>query len=191
MTAASTSTTAAIAARRRQTQAKLAQLDKAISQLRRERHRLTVRGIAERAGVSATFCYENQEARALVQGVIADASRRRDGDTKQQHDRIEASWRERALNAEEALTRTQQAVFAQRQQIGELMGQLRDTEQAVPGGSVQAVLAENVTLKRRLDQMTREHRSLQERLEGSRSNLRFAEKRIADLEDQLLEQGPP
>lgn len=191
MTAASTSTKAAIAARRLQTQAKLAQLDKAVGQLRRERGRLTVRGIAERAGVSATFCYENQEARALVQEAIADACRRRDGDNHQEHDRIEASWRERALNAEDALTRTQQAVFAQRQQIGELMGQLRDTEQAVPGDSIQTVLAENVTLKRRLDQMTREHRSLQERLEGSRSNLRFAEKRIADLEVQLLEQGPP
>lgn len=191
MTAASTSTKAAIAARRLQTQAKLAQLDKAVGQLRRERGRLTVRGIAERAGVSATFCYENQEARALVQEAIADACRRRDGDNHQEHDRIEASWRERALNAEDALTRTQQAVFAQRQQIGELMGQLRDTEQAVPGDSIQTVLAENVTLKRRLDQMTREHRSLQERLEGSRSNLRFAEKRIADLEIQLLEQGPP
>lgn len=71
------------------------------------------------------------------------------------------------------------------------MGQLRDTEQADPGDSVQSVLAENVSLKRRLDQMTREHHSLQERLEGSRSNLRFAEKRIADLELELLEQGQP
>ncbi|MFE2558322.1 DUF6262 family protein [Streptomyces sp. NPDC059352] len=191
MTTASTSTTAAIAARRRQTQDKLAQLDKAVSQLRRERRRLTVRGIAERAGVSATFCYENQKARALVQRAIADVGRRHDGDTQQEHDRIEASWRERALNAEDALTRTQQTVFAQRQQIGELMGQLRDTEQTVPGDFVQTVLAENVTLKHRLDQITREHRSLQERLEGTRSNLRFAEKRIADLEIQILEQDPP
>lgn len=30
---------------------------------------------------------------------------------------------------------------------------------------------------------------LQERLEGTRSNLRFADKRIADLEAQLLEWG--
>ncbi|GAX54560.1 hypothetical protein [Streptomyces olivochromogenes] len=37
--------------------------------------------------------------------------------------------------------------------------------------------------------MTREHRSLQERLEGARTNLRFAEKRIADLEARLLEQA--
>ncbi|MEU4497542.1 hypothetical protein AB0F96_29890 [Streptomyces sp. NPDC023998] len=35
--------------------------------------------------------------------------------------------------------------------------------------------------------LTQDHRTLQERLEGARSNLRFADKRIADLEAQLLE----
>lgn len=69
------------------------------------------------------------------------------------------------------------------------MGQLRDVEQSAPADSAPALRTENASLKRRLDQMTREHRSLQERLEGARSNLRFAEKRIADLEAQLLEQG--
>jgi predicted nucleic acid-binding Zn-ribbon protein len=57
----------------------------------------------------------------------------------------------------------------------------------IPGDSVQATLTENTTLKRRIQQLTHEHRALQERLEGARSNLRFAEKRIADLEVQLLE----
>ncbi|MGA5900242.1 hypothetical protein [Streptomyces venetus] len=48
-------------------------------------------------------------------------------------------------------------------------------------------MSENTSLKHRVQQLTREHRLLQERLEGSRSNLRFADKRIADLEAQLLE----
>ncbi|GAA4119835.1 hypothetical protein GCM10022284_75800 [Streptomyces hundungensis] len=39
-----------------------------------------------------------------------------------------------------------------------------------------------------MDQLAHEHRSLQERLKGARSNLRFADKRVADLEIQLLEQ---
>ncbi|GAB2992034.1 hypothetical protein GCM10023080_067330 [Streptomyces pseudoechinosporeus] len=101
---------------------------------------------------------------------------------------IEASWRERALNAEAELTRTQKEVFSQRQRIGELMGQLRDFDQMVPGESVQALTTENTTLKRRVHQLTQEHRKLQERLEGARTNLRFADKRIADLEAQILEQ---
>ena len=69
------------------------------------------------------------------------------------------------------------------------MGQLRDFDQMVPGEPVQQLTTENTTLKHRVHQLTQEHRKLQERLEGARSNLRFAEKRIADLETQLVEQG--
>ncbi|WP_129773485.1 DUF6262 family protein [Streptomyces sp. L-9-10] len=187
MTSTADAPAAAIAARRRQTRNKLTQLEKAIAQLRRERRRLNVRAIAERAGVSATFCYENTDARALVQAAVADARHRRDQGAQQEHERIEASWRERALNAEETLTCTQETVFTQRKRIGELMGQLRDVEQTAPSDSAPALRTENASLKRRLDQMTQERRSLQERLEGARSNLRFAERRIAGLEAQLLE----
>lgn len=187
MTSTADSPAAATAARRRQTRNKPTQLEKAITQLPRERGQLDVRAIAERAGVSATFCYENTDARALVQAAVADARQRRDQGARQEHECIEASWHERALNAEEALTRTQETVFAQRKRIGELMGQLRDVEQSAPADSAPALHTENASLKRRLDQMTREHRSLQERLEGARSSLRFAEKRIADLEARLPE----
>ena len=180
-------TAAANAARHRQTAQKLAQVHTAIGQLRRERGRLTVRAIAERAGVSATFLYENTEARELVKNAVAGSRSRHDREAQQEHERIEASWRERALNAEAELTRTQKALFAHRQQIGDLMGQLRDTEQMVPGESVQTLLTENTQLKRQVQQLTREHQSLQERLDGARSNNRFADKRIADLEVQLLE----
>ncbi|MFE7392794.1 hypothetical protein [Streptomyces sp. NPDC057582] len=67
------------------------------------------------------------------------------------------------------------------------MGQIRDVEQMVPGESVQQLVTETTSLKHRVQQLAQEHRTLQERLEGARSNLRFADKRIADLEAQLLE----
>ncbi|MFE7243448.1 hypothetical protein [Streptomyces sp. NPDC057580] len=57
----------------------------------------------------------------------------------------------------------------------------------VPGESVQQLVTETTSLKHRVQQLAQEHRTLQERLEGARSNLRFADKRIADLEAQLLE----
>lgn len=180
------STQAAIAARRTQTQQKLEQVATAIGQLRRERGRPTIRGIARRASVSATFLYENADARVLVQNAVTDSDSRHDRQTRQQHDQVEATWRERALNAEAELTRTQKEVLTQRQRIGELMGQIRDFDQMVPGESVQALATENTSLKHRVQQLTREHRTLQERLKGARSNLRFAEKRTADLEAQLL-----
>ncbi|MEV7526451.1 DUF6262 family protein [Streptomyces sp. NPDC091371] len=181
------STAAAIAARRRQTEQKLEQVKTAIGHLRRERSRVTVRAIAQRADVSATFLYENTDARTLVQNAVTDSRSRHNRQTQQQHDHIEATWRERALNAEAELTRAQKEVLAQRQQIGELMGQLRDFDQMVPGESVQALVTENTTLRHRVHQLTRDHRTLQERLEGARSNLRFAERRISDLEAELLE----
>ncbi|MEU0896769.1 DUF6262 family protein [Streptomyces massasporeus] len=189
MTPTQDQTAAATAARRRQTQDKLVRVEKAIGQLRREHGRLAVRAIAQRAGVSATFLYENPDARSLVQAAVTDSKSRHDRVSQDEHERIEASWRERALNAEEQLTHTQSEILTQRQRIGELMGQLRDFEQMVPGESVQQLTTENTTLKRRVHQLTQEHRALQERLEGARSNLRFADKRIADLEAQVLE-GP-
>ncbi|MDV9187629.1 DUF6262 family protein [Streptomyces sp. SR27] len=187
MTSASDQTAAATAARRRQTQDKLTRVEKAIGQLRRERSRLAVRAIAKRAGVSATFLYENPDARGLVQAAVTDSKSRHDRVARDEHERIEASWRERALNAEEQLTHAQNEILVQRRRTGELMGQLRDFDQMVPGESVQHLTSENTTLKRRVHQLTQEHRALQERLEGARSNLRFADKRIADLEAQILE----
>ncbi|WP_419995040.1 DUF6262 family protein [Streptomyces boninensis] len=183
-------TAAALAARRRQTEAKLDRIDVAISQLRRERGRLTVRGIAARAGVSATFLYENSQARARAQAAIAHSQSRHDQHTQQTHEHIEATWRERALNAETALTQAQKEIFTQRQRIGELMGRLRDFDRMVPGESVQALVTENTNLKQRVRRLTRDHQALQERLEGARSNPRFADKRTADLEAQLLDLQP-
>ncbi|WP_354644781.1 hypothetical protein [Kitasatospora camelliae] len=58
---------------------------------------------------------------------------------------------------------------------------------AVASESVQSLTTENTTLKHRVRQLSREHRTLQERLEGAQSNVRFAEKRIADLEAELIE----
>ncbi|MFI7087574.1 hypothetical protein ACIBUR_28760 [Streptomyces anulatus] len=134
------------------------------------------------------FVRENADLRALVQQATADRNKRQTQDGQDEHERIEASWRERALNAEETLGKAQKEIFTQRQRIGELMGQVRDAEQPVAGESAPQLATENANLKRRVRQLSQEHRTLQERLEGARSNIRFAEKRIADLEAQLLEQ---
>ena len=184
-------TTAAVAARRRQSQEKLARVEKVIGQLRREQARVVVRAIAHRAGVSPTFLYENPAARALVQAAAADNSAHRDHAAAQTHDRVEATWRERALNAEQALTRAHTEILTQRQRIAQLMGQLRDLDQTVPGESLQRLADENASFKQQVRQLSQEHRSLQERLEASRSSNRFAERRIAALEAQLLDPPTP
>ncbi|MCM2579676.1 DUF6262 family protein [Streptomyces meridianus] len=179
---------AATAARRRQAQAKLAAVQQAIAQLRRETGHLTVTAIARRAGVSSTFLYENPQARSMVKDAVTATRDQRARHATDEHDRVEATWRERALNAEEGLVQAHNEIRAQRTRIGELMGQLRDKEMTASSGeSNRTTASENATLKRRVRQLMQEHRELQERLEGCRTNLRFAESRISELEVQLVE----
>jgi predicted nucleic acid-binding Zn-ribbon protein len=180
-------TEAATAARRQRSDQLLKNVEAAIRQIGRERGRITVREVARRAGTSSTFLYENPKARQLITAATADLAARRDRQTNDAHDAIEATWRERALNAEHALTGAQKEVLAQRQRIAEFMGQIRDLGQPASGESLLRLTDENSSLKAQLRTLSHEHRSLQERLEGARSNIRFAERRIADLEAQLLE----
>jgi chromosome segregation ATPase len=101
----------------------------------------------------------------------------------------EASWRERALNAEDALKAAHTEVRTQRTRIGTLMGEIRDLEHDHPRESAQHLAAENTTLKQRVHQLTQDNRILDERLQAARSNLRFQDRRLADLEAKLLD--PP
>jgi hypothetical protein len=125
----------------------------AIAQLRRDRSRLTIRAIVDRADVSSTFLYENPDARALVQNAVTDGLSRRAAADQTDHEQVAATWRERALNAEAEHTRAQKEVLVQRERIGEFMGQIRDFDQMVPGESVQHLISENTTLRHRVQQL--------------------------------------
>jgi len=181
-------TAAANAARRAATQAKVQRVRDAIAQLRGHEQPITYPAVALRATVSRTFLYENPDARALVTGAIATGTGQRvqaaAGDTRQ-----EASWRERALNAEAALKAAHAEIRAQRDRIATLMGQARDAENERAPQAIGQITTANTTLKRRVRQLTQDNRALQERLQAARSNVRFADRRIAQLEAQLL--APP
>ena len=53
------------------------------------------------------------------------------------------------------------------------------------------VTRENITLKARVRQLSAENRTFDERLKAARSNLRFQDRRVADLEAQLTESANP
>jgi hypothetical protein len=53
------------------------------------------------------------------------------------------------------------------------------------------ITTENATLKRRVRQLSTDNRTLDERLTAARSNLRFQDRRIADLEARLTEPANP
>jgi chromosome segregation ATPase len=125
---------------------------------------------------------------------VATAAVETDGqrvrDQTHQAAQVEASWRERTLNAEDALRLAHAEIAAQRTTIGQLLGQIRDLEHDLPKDSVQRIVAENTTLKQQLRRLTQDNSQLEERLKGARDNNRFLDKHIADLEAELASTRP-
>ena len=183
------STAAALAARHRATEAAIKRVHDAITRLRREKDQVSVAAVARRAGVSRTFLYSNPDARAAVAAALADAGERRVQMAAAQDDEREATWRERALNAEDGLKAAHAEILAQRTRIAVLLGQVRDLESEWTQEAIARITTENATLKQRVRQLTTDNRTLDERLKAARENLRFHDKRIADLEAQLANPG--
>jgi len=182
------STEAALAARRRSTEAAVGRVRDAVTRLRREKTQVSVAAVSRRAGVSRTFIYGNPDARAAVADAITQAGEQRTRILNARDDEHEATWRERALNAEGALKAAHSEILAQRTRIGELLGQVRDLQSEWTQEAVQRITTENTTLKQRVRTLTAGNRTLEEKLKAARENLRFHDKRIADLEAQL---APP
>lgn len=178
-------TTKANDARRRSTEQKLERLETTLRSLRRQRTPINYGLVAKLAGVSRTFLYENEEAARMM-----SVERRRcegdlDATAVAQATQLEASWRERALNAEGALQAHDAEIGRLRDRIAILMGQIRDLESDDTGMTIRRLNNENTTLKRRVQQLSDDNRSLDERLSASRSTARFLDRQVADLEAQL------
>ena len=180
-------TAAALAARRRTTQAALGRVNDSITRLRREKTPISVAAIARHADVSRTFLYTNPDAKTAVADAIQKYGEQREQLGAECGDSHEASWRERALNTEHALKTANAEILAQRTRIGELLGRIRDLETEWTQDAIQRVTTENATFKQRISQLTADNRSLDERLKAARSNLRFQDRRIADLEARLAD----
>ena len=171
--------------------AALRRVHEAIARLRREKTPVSAAAVARRAGVSRTFVYTNPDAKTAVAKAVretADQRRRLLADTD---DSREATWRERALSAGDALKAAHAEILAQRAGIGVLLGRIRDLEAEWTQDAVQRITTENATLKQRVRQLSTDNRTLDERLTAARSNLRFQDRRIADLEARLTEPANP
>ncbi|MFG2776881.1 DUF6262 family protein [Streptomyces prunicolor] len=111
-TVAEPRTAAALAARRSKTETALLRVRESVARLQREKAQVSVAVVARRANVSRTFLYANPEARAAIATAIAEASERRSRKLAEQDDEREATWRERTLNAEDALKAAQAETLA-------------------------------------------------------------------------------
>jgi Family of unknown function (DUF6262) len=150
-------TAAAIAGRRRRSQAAVNRVRDAVAALRREQSPVTVAAVARRgAGVSRTFVYDNPRARAAVNAAVADEADQRHtlGSHAADHPH-QPGWRERALNAEDALSGAHSEIARQRVRIGELLGQIRDLQAEWDDQSIARITTENATLKQRVRHLTR------------------------------------
>jgi chromosome segregation ATPase len=176
-------TDAAVRARRQATQEMLERLRTALAATARDHTPVTVAALARTARVSRTFLYQNQQARALIEQATR-ANRPHPG-ISSSGIRAQPAWRERALNAEDALAQAHREIRTQRTHIAELLGKIRDLEHDLPEGSLQRIVTENTSLKQQVQQLTQDNQRLQERLASARQNNRFLDKRIADLEAQL------
>ena len=157
-------TAAALAARHRDTQAALGRVRDTIARLRREKTPVSVAAVARRASVSRTFLYTNSDAKTAVADAIRESGDQRSRLLAEADDSREATWRERALNAEDALKAAHAEILAQRSRIGELLGRIRDLEAEWTQDAVQRITAENTTLKQRVRQLSTDNRTLDERL---------------------------
>ncbi|UNO43242.1 hypothetical protein [Streptomyces sp. MST-110588] len=189
VTVPETRTAAALAARRRKTENALQRVHEVIIRRRSEKAQVSVAAVARRADVSRTFLHDNPEARTTVATAMAEAGERRSQILAEQDDEREATWRERALNAEDALKASQAEIRTQCTRIGELRGWIRDLQAEWKEESIQRITTENTTLKQRVRQMTADNRNVDERLKAARSNLRFQDRRIADLEARIAAPG--
>ncbi|MFD0168796.1 hypothetical protein ACFVJH_32330 [Streptomyces decoyicus] len=82
---------------------------------------------------------------------------------------------------------THAEILAQRTRIGELLGQIRDLQAEWTEEAIERITTENTTLKQRVRQLAADNRTLDERLKASRSNLRFQDRRVADLEARIAD----
>lgn len=175
-------TAAALAARRKRVEAGLLKIEGTLNHLLRSCTPITFMAVARQTGASRTFLYENTRARGLVEGAMSQAAGRRIEDRQNEDDALEAAWKERALNAEDALKAAHKEILAQRDQIGELLGQVRDLQTHWTEEDLARVVNDNNSLKKQVRLLTNENTELQHKLTAARDNARSADKRIAALE---------
>lgn len=158
-----------------------------ITQMTRDHAPVTFQAISRRADVSRAFLYQNAHARALVTDAVAKAGAQRQHAVHAADQAAELVWRERALNAENALKTAHDEIRTQRARIAELLGRIRDLELDLPQDAVQRLATENTTLKQQNRTLAAEAKTLTDRLTAARGNNRSLERELSELQAEILD----
>lgn len=181
-----TRTQSTIKTRRGRTEQMLKRVRDTLTQMRHDHREIELAVVARRADVSHTFLYTNQQAQQLPAEAKADAPatppprRTRPANSA-------GPWKDRALNAEEGLRAAHKEISGQCDQIGRLLGRIRDLEVDLPADAVERITSENRTLRQENRRLTTENQQITERLKAARENNRFLDTRIANLAATILE----
>lgn len=172
----------AIDARRRDSAIKVAAVSKVVKLLGRSGAPVTRATVVRLAGVSRSFTYENEEARTIIDAARsrceATALTRIGTMTAQE----EASWRERALHAEDYAQRLRKEIALQRRLVSDLTGQLREPDGTWIERDRDRLRRSNEALLAERNQLVRERDQLQQKLEAARSNVsRLLDRRVTEL----------
>jgi chromosome segregation ATPase len=172
----------AIDARRRAAAAKVTAVEKAVKTLGRAGAPITRAGIAQLAGVSRSFTYDNDKARAMITEAQARTQARVTDRVETMTAQQEASWRERALNGEDQIRTLRRELTLQRRLVADLMGQLRQPDGTWIADDRNRLREANEQLTAERDRLARERNELQRRLDGARANITHLNaQRVTDL----------
>jgi chromosome segregation ATPase len=177
----------AIDARKQASTAKIAAVSKVVKLLGRSGAPMTRAAISQLAGVSRSFTYENDDARAIIAAAQTRSQAHADSSIATITAQQEASWRERALNAEDRTRELSREIATQRRLVSDLTGQLREPDGTWIEHDRNRLRRENQTLLLERNQLASERAELQRRLDGARANVsRLNEQRVT----QLFPNGP-
>jgi len=172
----------AIDARRRAVVAKVVAVEKAVKTLGRVGAPITRTGVAQLANVSRSFTYENETARTVIATAQAKTQARATDHSETRTAQHEASWRERALNAEEQIRHLRHELTTQRRLVGDLMGQLRQPDGTWVEDDRIRLRADNEHLLAERNRLASARNDLQRRLDAARANVaHLHSQRVTDL----------
>ena len=172
----------AIDARKHAAAAKVAAVEKAVRALGRTGAPVTRVCVAQLPAVSRSFTYENDSANLIIAAAQARTSARAEDRIEKRTAQEEASWRERALNAEDEIRNLRRELTTQRKLVGDLLGQLREPDGTWIEHDRNRLRQQNEHLLSEQNQLLRERNELQRTLDGARANIaRLQERRVQAL----------
>jgi small-conductance mechanosensitive channel len=144
---------------------------KAVQTVGRTGVAITRADIARLAGVSRSFTYQNDTVNTLIASAQARSRSQQAGRVETITAQQEASWRERALNAEDQIRNLGRELGKHRRLVADLMGQLRDPDGTWLEQDRNRLRDENERLLTERNQLLANQSELHRKLAGARANV--------------------